>query len=436
MQFTAEQVTKLAPDDASAKAGRGLATNSKWLLRCVHEKALWGDCQGSGKTPYRTIVDITNLAFKCSCPSRKFPCKHGLGLLFLYASNPSVFSAEAELAPHVADWIDKRLVKIESKPVITDRVVDEQAQQKRTVSREKKVAAGLEELRLWLKDAVRTGIMTVPQNPYQFNQNIIARMVDSQAGGLANQLRKINQINFHKEGWQKNLIKLISKIYLLTESSTRLQVLPTELQADVRSLIGWNISKEEIISKAGTKDEWLVLAITSEEEGNLKTEKVWLYGMESCKYALILNFYAGAQPQNHAYVEGGTIVGELVYYPSQTPLRALFKDQVEVKNSFKAPPISQNIQQLLIEVSNWLAENPFADQLPYNLSGVQVYFENELWYVIDGQNKILPLSNTPDECWTILSISRGKHFIGFGIYENESFKLLALWQDGQYYSTS
>jgi len=103
MQLTAEQITNLAPDATSVKAGRALATNSKWLSRCVHEKALWGDCQGSGKTPYRTIVDLGNIAFKCSCPSRKFPCKHGLGLLFLYADNPSVFSVETDQAPHVAE---------------------------------------------------------------------------------------------------------------------------------------------------------------------------------------------------------------------------------------------------------------------------------------------------------------------------------------------
>ena len=29
------------------------------------------------------VIDSTGPAYKCSCPSRKFPCKHALGLLFL-----------------------------------------------------------------------------------------------------------------------------------------------------------------------------------------------------------------------------------------------------------------------------------------------------------------------------------------------------------------
>ncbi|MCO4294222.1 SWIM zinc finger family protein [Solitalea sp. MAHUQ-68] len=435
MQFTIEQINKLAPDDASAKAGRGLAINSKWQLRCVHDKALWGDCQGSGKTPYRTIVDLTNLAFKCSCPSRKFPCKHGLGLLFLYTDNPSVFSAETELAPHVAEWIDKRVTKAESKPA-TEKIPNEQTQQKRVESREKKVTDGIAEMRMWLKDVIRTGIINVPQNPYQFNQNIIARMVDSQAGGLANQLRRINQINFYKEGWQKALTKQLSRIYLLTESYNNIQSLPVELQSDIRTLIGWNTAKQEVLATAGVKDEWLVLAITLEEENNLKTERIWLYGIETKKYALILNFYVGAQTQAHAYIVGGTIKGELVYYPSQMPLRALFKDPVEIKSSFQIPSINQNIQELLNEVSIQLSQNPFADQVPYILNPVKVYFEKEQWLIVDNEGKILPLNNNTAECWTILAITRGKHLNGFGIYENEAFKLLSLWQDNQYNSIS
>ena len=77
MQLTRDQILQLAPDDASGKAGLQLATTSKWVARHAHALALWGDCQGSGSSPYKTMVDLANMAFKCSCPSRKFPCKHG-----------------------------------------------------------------------------------------------------------------------------------------------------------------------------------------------------------------------------------------------------------------------------------------------------------------------------------------------------------------------
>ena len=82
--WTAERVQGLAPDAASAKAGLGLAGPRKWVSIGREDNALWGECQGSGKTPYRSQVDLTDGASKCSCPSRKFPCKHSLGLLLLH----------------------------------------------------------------------------------------------------------------------------------------------------------------------------------------------------------------------------------------------------------------------------------------------------------------------------------------------------------------
>ena len=75
LNLTEEQITQLAPDAASVKAGKGLANRTKWVLLEHSDRAIWGHCQGSGKTPYQTVVDTKNIAFKCSCPSRKFPCK-------------------------------------------------------------------------------------------------------------------------------------------------------------------------------------------------------------------------------------------------------------------------------------------------------------------------------------------------------------------------
>ena len=52
MQLSEDQIIKLAPDAASVKAGKGLASAAKWVLRGAGDRALWGHCQGSGKNPY------------------------------------------------------------------------------------------------------------------------------------------------------------------------------------------------------------------------------------------------------------------------------------------------------------------------------------------------------------------------------------------------
>ena len=50
--LTPDQITAAAPDAASLKAGRGLATARKWESAGGDEEVLWGLAMGSGKEPY------------------------------------------------------------------------------------------------------------------------------------------------------------------------------------------------------------------------------------------------------------------------------------------------------------------------------------------------------------------------------------------------
>ena len=68
MTLSEDQILALAPDEASKKAGLGLANMSKWVSKGANELAIWGECQGSGSKPYQAQIDLSNIAFKCSCP--------------------------------------------------------------------------------------------------------------------------------------------------------------------------------------------------------------------------------------------------------------------------------------------------------------------------------------------------------------------------------
>src|SRR5688500_17228008 len=105
--WTTEQILALAPDASSASSGRGLAVSRNWASLGRNERAAWGGCKGSGSSPYQTRIELSEPAFKCTCPSRKFPCKHGLGLFLLLASQPSEFT-QSEPPSWVSDWLDSR----------------------------------------------------------------------------------------------------------------------------------------------------------------------------------------------------------------------------------------------------------------------------------------------------------------------------------------
>ena len=79
-RWTAGQVLALAPDASSRQAAVRLAGAARWGTGSAGE-VIWGLCAGSGQNPYQTVAELTGPASRCSCPSRKFPCKHALALL-------------------------------------------------------------------------------------------------------------------------------------------------------------------------------------------------------------------------------------------------------------------------------------------------------------------------------------------------------------------
>src|SRR5262249_2199666 len=152
-------------------------------------EALWGKCQGSAV--YQVKIDLSNLGYNCSCPSRKFPCKHVLGLLMLTAQSPEAVT-ERTTPDWVDDWLAKRRAREEKAAAPRKESaagpVDEKARQKRAEQRGANVRDGLARLDLWMKDLVRTGLAAVETQPESFWDEQAKRLVDAQAPGLASRV--------------------------------------------------------------------------------------------------------------------------------------------------------------------------------------------------------------------------------------------------------
>jgi len=432
MQFTEDQVIQLSPDASSTKAGQKLANTSKWVERYVHEKALWGACQGSGKKPYTTMIDLTNIAFKCSCPSRKFPCKHGLGLLFLYVKEKAAFTLKTDLADFVEEWLGKRENRQAATKAKANKPVDEKAQQKRAEKRQKKVAAGVEELQLWIQDTIRTGIMNIPARQYEFSTNITKRMVDAQAAGLAARLREMSNINFYEKGWEETFLKKISKTYLLTSAFKNIEKFPPERQKEIQTLLGKSVTKDEVLKGKTVRDDWLILGVISETEDRLRIEKVWLFGQKTERFAMILNFYAGAQMPTQVYMPGSVLEAEVVYYPETFPLRILVKETFTTKEIIKPFGI-ENLDLMTSRITDVLAINPFIEEIPFLFNSVSIRKEAEDWFLADAKNKCFLLNNSAEECRQILATSLGNPMNCFAIYKNEKLFIHSVRVDNRFY---
>jgi hypothetical protein len=98
MALTSEKIEALAPDQSSLDAARKLLSLPFWPRFATDENGLlWGECQGSGATAYRVVIAEADAGYKCTCPSRKFPCKHFLALMWMHAEG--AFPADFENFP-------------------------------------------------------------------------------------------------------------------------------------------------------------------------------------------------------------------------------------------------------------------------------------------------------------------------------------------------
>lgn len=102
-------VLAAAPSSDAAKNGRALAL--KRCFKVLHYSAdqmlLFGYCQGSGRTPYFCSADFSapeKPVYRCSCPSRLFPCKHSIGLLYCVLEGHHFTEAEVP-----AELLEKQL---------------------------------------------------------------------------------------------------------------------------------------------------------------------------------------------------------------------------------------------------------------------------------------------------------------------------------------
>jgi SWIM zinc finger len=437
MNWTTEQILALAPDAASAKAGQGLAAARKWLKLGADEQTAWGLCQGSGKDPYQTQIDLTEPAFRCSCPSRKFPCKHGLGLFLLLASSAGAFK-EKQLPDWVVEWMASRAKRAEqraekqARPEAGDKIVDEAAQAKRAASREAKVTAGLRELELWLRDITRGGLAAAQSQPPQFWERMAARLVDAQAPGVARLVREMAGVPASGEGWEGRLLERLSRLYLLIEGFKRIAELPEATQADIRALIGWTQNQDELLRMDGTRDRWLVLGQRVEEEDRLRVQRVWLWGERCGRAALVLHFAHGQQPLDASFVTGAAPEAELVFFPGAYPLRAIVKQ----RHGAPAPPERISGYAKIIDAheafTSAMAANPWVEKFPMSMLNVTPLRRGDAWFVRDVEGRALKLAPRFEFGWTMLALSGGRGIDVFGEWDGDHLWPLSAFHENRF----
>ena len=435
MQFSAESVLALAPDAASAKAANGLTKPGQWPLLGANEAALWGECQGS--STYQTQVDLAGPSFRCSCPSRKFPCKHGLALLLLWAKSPTQFQASAEPA-WVTEWLAARTERTQKKEEkqqqqqqkAADKAADpnaDAAAQKTAAKRWSRIDKGVAELQQWLTDQIDQGLGHLTPDSRAAWETMAARLVDAQAPGLAGRLRYAAEALHDGADWPENVLRRLGMLQLACDALQRRDALSEAASADLRALLGWPIDKDSILAQSPpVSDEWLVLGVIQEERDNRLIERrVWLHGLQTGRRAFLLDHTFAGRVFESSWVALSTVQASLAFYPSAAPLRALVvsSQTVALPQQQPALPASMAPAEEWQQVAQRVAANPWGHLHPLRCGDATLHYDGERFQLHWG-DMALPLQLHQSDGWALLALSGGQPLTIHGEWDGSSLRPL------------
>jgi hypothetical protein len=434
--WSVQRIEQLAPDAASAKAGDGLAKPAKWQNLGRNDQLIWGECQGSGANPYQVRVDLTDVAYKCSCPSRKLPCKHTLALLMMMARGESLPIGDAP--GFVAEWTANRAKRAEAKQekaasTIT-AVPDPDARAKRVEKRENRIESGLTQLETWLGDMVGQGLAATRAQPAAYWSQMAARLVDAQAPGLARAVRELADAALSQTHWQASLLSRAARLQLLIDGYRNIDALPAELAAEVRTLIGWTQEKESLLARDGVRDHWQVVGRRQRQEEQLRVQYTWLHGTQSQRTALVLDFAIGNQPLAVSYVIGQVFDCELVFFDGCPQLRSLEKQRHTMLTPCYSLPAAMTIAHLQADYANRLALNPWLERWPVMLGNVRPVMVGEQMWLEDLEQRRVPVSPAFRHSWAVFALAAHDAIKMFGEWNGDVFDPLTIERNSEMFT--
>ncbi|WP_318214105.1 SWIM zinc finger family protein [Streptomyces sp. SCL15-6] len=438
VRWTADQVLALAPDAASRKAGSKLGAAGPWSdTGSSDDGTLWGRCKGSGSKPYETVVDVSEVsgaAYTCSCPSRKFPCKHALGLLLLWAGDPGAVP-RAEAPDWAQGWITGRRERAKEKEAggssdAAGGTGDPEAARRRAERRAERITAGATELEQRLADLLRAGLAGAEQAGYALWEETAARMVDAQAPGLAARARELGALPSSGPGWPVRLLEECALLHLLDQGWLRRERLPDALAATVRSRVGLPAPADG----PPLRDRWLVLAQYDRADARLTTRRIWLYGAESERTALLLSYGAAGRSPELALPVGLTLEAEVSYYPNAVGQRVALGTRFAAPAWTETRPPGVTTSQAAVRYGEALGADPWLESVPVTLGRVVPVPDGDSWQLADAdEDTALPLTpaarNRPG-LWRLVALAGGRPVTVFGECGHRGFTPLTAWPGG------
>lgn len=431
MDITLETIQALAPDQASLNAAKKLLKPAKWpvLGQFAASNVIWGQCQGSGANPYYTVADPVEHGYKCTCPSRKFPCKHVLALLWQFADDKTSFN-DSPPPEWVNDWLGRKRKgqpkadnadnadnadknqstakkNIHATTEETNKTLSPEEQTKRDAARLKRqqkikastndsIKNGILEFQQWVDDQIRMGIGAFLTELQPRCRRISARLVDAKAQGLASRVDEVaTKVLSYPSAIQPEIVyQELGQLILLTKAWL---VDPNDI--DAHRAISTAESKEQILESSDTLKvtalwENIGEAVFTRKDG-LISHTTWLLNLQnnSTQFTLLQDYYpASTGKRSVGLAIGSQLEGEVAYYPSRVALRGFLKQQ-KIPDSIKNITWPNSGISLNQQFQQQLQLLPWLERCPYILPDGNIMRSKDhgYWWQAKNTNASLPI---------------------------------------------
>lgn len=412
-EITEEKIAAMAPNQAAAANGKKISRGGGFvrLERSADDTFYMGECKGSGKSNYITSVDFIEPdapMCRCSCPSRQFPCKHGLALLYEIAAKKEF--ATCEIPEDIVKKREKKQNRENKENTAqaangagagsADEPKKAKAPSKASkAAKSKKIKKQLEGLELaaqMVKNILKSGLATMGAGGVKNYEQLAKQLGDYYLSGpqhLVNELiteMKAFDIDGKDEHYDAAVVKL-ERLWTLIKKSR--EYLTAKLESDDTQLddtqlyeqLGgvWKLEELESLGLCRSNAELLQLAfgVSYDDAGKQYIDEGCYVELGSGELVCTYNYRpvkALKYIRQDDSVFHVTQVGELAMYPGQgnrrvrwngSTTREVTKEDIEKARSFAADSLADEVKKAKNTLKNALAPELYFTLIRYERIG-------------------------------------------------------------------
>ncbi len=258
-----------------------------------------------------------------------------------------------------------------SQSIFRDLDINAYLQKPSRADRIQLMQTGARELKQWIDDLFNRGLAALKsENKFEINA-IATRMVDSKNASWGRILRLMSD-SLDRSDWNERptLYKLI-QLYIQAGGVLKIDRLDPLLQTDLLAAAGMKWRRNALENVKPVSDDWLCLWCKKDTLENLTSLSAFLFGIKTGYYVRVNQYVFGREPFQAEFSFADTWSGDIIYFPSPTPLAAFPGTSLQKKRDhYHQPEIP--VENLRRDILKQIETNPFRYQWPMAIPAIEL----------------------------------------------------------------